>query len=66
MDSPADSPADSPEDMRDLARGLTRLLETAARTLDEHAVPSKLVRRLTAHLGCDLPELVCVTERFAI
>ena len=52
--------------MRDLARSLTRLMQTAARTLDENAVPSQLVQRLVAHLRCDLQELSSVTERFAI
>jgi hypothetical protein len=43
-----------------------RLLEIARRTLSDEEVPSELVARVTAHLGCGLPEIVAVHERFPI
>jgi len=59
------SSADS-QDYRDLARGLRGLLAVAQRTLSEEEVPSELVARVTGHLGCGLPEVVAVHERFPI
>jgi DNA polymerase III delta prime subunit len=56
---------ETPEDMRDLARSLTKLFETASRTLAESG-PNELVQRVTAHLGCDISEVVPVTERFPV
>jgi ATPase family associated with various cellular activities (AAA) len=52
------------EDLRGLARGLRLLVEIGARTLAEDAGPSELALRVTAHLGCELSEVVPVTERF--
>ena len=37
---------------------------SAARTLSEDAGPSELALRVTGHLGCELAEVVQVTERF--
>jgi hypothetical protein len=54
------------EDLRGLARSLRQLIEITARTLAEDAGPNELVARVTGHLGCDLPEIVPVTERFPI
>jgi len=54
------------EDLRGLARGLRELFETASRTLADDAAPNELVRRVTSHLGCELSEVVPVTERFEI
>jgi hypothetical protein len=53
-------------DYRDLARGLVRLLEVARRTLSDDEVPSELAARVTGHLGCGLPDIVAVHERFQI
>jgi DNA polymerase III delta prime subunit len=54
------------EDLRGLARGLRELFEIASRTLSDGAAPNELVRRVTGHLGCELSEIVPVTERFDI
>src|SRR5258708_33184483 len=54
------------EDLRGLARAMRQLVEAAARTLADDAEPSELVLRVTGHLGCDLSEVVPVTERFPI
>jgi hypothetical protein len=54
------------EDLRGLARGMRQLVEIAARTLTADAAPNELVLRVTGHLGCDLSEVVPVTERFPI
>jgi len=59
------SSADS-QDYRDLARGLLGLLDVARRTLSDEEAPSELVARVTGHLGCELPEVVAVHERFQI
>jgi len=52
------------DDLRGLARGVRRLVEMTARTLADE--PNELVLRVTGHLGCDLSEVVPVTERFPI
>jgi len=52
------------EDLRGLARGLRLLVEIGARALTEDMGPSELALRVTAHLGCELPAVVPVTERF--
>jgi ATPase family associated with various cellular activities (AAA) len=54
------------EDLRGLARGIRQVLEIAARTLTDDASPNELVLRVTGHLGCELSEVVPVTERFQI
>ena len=54
------------EDLRGLARGLRQLFEIAARVLADEAGPNELVARVTGHLGCDLSQIVPVTERFPI
>jgi ATPase family associated with various cellular activities (AAA) len=59
-----DPPLPDLEDLRGLARGLRLLVEIGARTLAEDAGPSELALRVTAHLGCELPGVVQVTERF--
>ena len=59
-----DPPPPDVEDLRGLARGLRLLVEIGARTLAEDAGPSELALRVTAHLGCDLPAVVPVTQRF--
>ena len=59
------SSADS-QDYRDLARSLLGLLELARRTLGDEEAPSELVGRVTGHLGCGLPDVVAVHERFPI
>ncbi|HEV2451130.1 MAG TPA: ATP-binding protein [Streptosporangiaceae bacterium] len=57
-------PAPDGEDLRGLARGLRQVLELAAWTLSAEAGPSGLARRVTGHLGCELTEVVLVSERF--
>jgi hypothetical protein len=59
-----DPPPPDSEDLRGLARGLRLLVEIGARTLAEDAGPSELALRVTAHLGCELPAVVPVTQRF--
>ena len=43
---------------------MRQLLEIAARTLSEEAGPSGLALRVTGHLGCELAEVVLVSEKF--
>jgi DNA polymerase III delta prime subunit len=52
------------EDLRGLARSLRLLVEIGARTLTEDAGPSEVALRVIAHLGCELSDVVQVTERF--
>jgi hypothetical protein len=59
-------PAADNQDYRDLARGLLGLMEVARRTLGDEEGPSELVGRVTDHLGCELPDVVAVHERFPI
>lgn len=54
------------QDYRELARGLLGLLEVARRTLSDEEAASELVTRVTGHLGCELPGVVAVHERFQI
>lgn len=62
--STAEPPPPDRADLRGLARSLRELVEIAARTLAEDEGPSELALRVTSHLGCDLTEIVLVTERF--
>jgi hypothetical protein len=62
--STPEPPSPDFEDLRGLARGLHLLVEIGARTLAQDAGPSALALRVTAHLGCELPAVVPVTERF--
>jgi hypothetical protein len=57
-------PAPDDEDLRGLARGMRRLFELAALTLSSEAGPSGLALRVTGHLGCELAEVVLVSEKF--
>ncbi len=50
--------------MRALARAVRQLFELAAQTLTQDAGPSGLALRVTGHLGCDLADIVLVSERF--
>jgi DNA polymerase III delta prime subunit len=43
---------------------MRQLIELAAQTLGEEAGPSGLALRVTGHLGCQLTEVVLVSERF--
>jgi ATPase family protein associated with various cellular activities (AAA) len=58
------SPA--PEDLRGLARGLHQVVDLAERLLSDEAGPSAAGRRVMAHLGCELADVVPVTERFPL
>ncbi|MFF4189573.1 AAA family ATPase [Nonomuraea sp. NPDC001831] len=49
---------------RSLAHALRRLLQDAHTLIDESQPPAELVRRVTAHLGCGLEDLICVTRSF--
>ena len=66
MSTPTSPPPPDFEDLRGLARGLRLLVEIGARTLTEDAGPSELALRVTAHLGCELRDVVPVTERFPV
>ncbi|NUR86268.1 MAG: ATP-binding protein, partial [Nonomuraea sp.] len=50
---------------RSLAHALQRLLHDAHTLIDESKPVPELVRRVTAHLGCGLEDLVCVTQSFS-
>ena len=63
MSTPSLPPPPDAEDLRGLARGLRLLLEIGAQTLTEDAGPSELALRVTAHLGCELNDVVSVAER---
>src|SRR5689334_21560223 len=43
---------------------MRHLLELAAQTLSQEAGPSGLALRVTGHLGCELAEVVLVSEKF--
>jgi ATPase family protein associated with various cellular activities (AAA) len=57
-------PAPESDDLRGLARGVRRLVELAVQTLGEEVGPSGLALRVTGHLGCELAEVVLVSENF--
>jgi DNA polymerase III delta prime subunit len=57
---------DDAEDVRAFARNMRRLMELSVRTLSEDGTQSELARAVAAHLGCELSEVVPVSERFAI
>ena len=54
------------EDLRGLARGMHELYEMASKLLAAEAPANELVQRVTGHLGCELTEVVPVTEQFPI
>jgi hypothetical protein len=58
--------SDDRQDYRGLARSLAGLLDVARRTLSDEEAPSELAARVTGHLGCGLPDVVAVHERFPI
>jgi hypothetical protein len=64
--TPEPVPAPEATDLRGLARGLRELVDLAARMLRDEAGPSELGQRVIDHLGCELSEVVPVTERFPI
>ncbi len=64
MSTPTPPPGPEPADLRALARGLRLLTEIGARTLLDDSGPSELALRVTAHLGCELTDVVPLTERF--
>jgi hypothetical protein len=57
---------DNVEDVRALARNLRQLIELSVHTLAAEATQSELARTVTSHLGCELPDVVPVSERFPI
>jgi hypothetical protein len=64
VSTPTSPPGPDPADLRALARSLRLLTEIGARSLMEDSGPSELAQRVTAHLGCELTDVVPVTERF--
>ena len=64
VSTPTSPPGPDAADLRALARGLRLLTEIGARLLIEDSGPSQLALRVTGHLGCELTEVVPVTERF--
>jgi len=61
-------PPANPEnaDLLALAHSMRRMLELTNRVLAEDAVPNELIVRVTSHLGCELSEVVPVSQRFPI
>jgi hypothetical protein len=57
-------PGPDSEDLKGLARGMRHLLDLAAQTLSAEAGPSGLALRVTGHLGCELTEVVLLSEKF--
>jgi hypothetical protein len=55
-----------PDDLRGLARGLRQVVDLAVRTLFDEGEPSAVGRRIMAHLGCELADVIPVTERFPL
>ena len=49
---------------RALAHALKELIEKAGTVIDESHPQPELVARVTGHLGCELKDLVCVTQTF--
>jgi len=64
VSTPTSPPEPDPADLRALARSLRLLTEIGVRSLMEDSGPSELALRVTAHLGCELTDVVPVTERF--
>jgi hypothetical protein len=65
--SPPDLPiTPDPDDLRGLARGLRQVVDLAVRTLYDEGEPSAAGRRIMAHLGCELADVIPVTERFPL
>jgi hypothetical protein len=54
------------DDLRGLAHGLRQVVDLAGRTLDDEAAPSPAGQRVIAHLGCDLADVIPVTQRFPL
>ena len=55
-----------PDDLRGLARGLRNVVDLARSALNNESEPSAVGRRIMTHLGCDLADVVPVTERFPL
>jgi ATPase family associated with various cellular activities (AAA) len=64
VSTPTSPPEPDPADLRALARSLRLLTEIGVKSLMEDSGPSELALRVTAHLGCELSDVVPVTERF--
>jgi hypothetical protein len=58
--------APDPDDLRGLASGLRQVVDLAVRTLYDESGPSAAGRRVMAHLGCELADVIPVTERFPL
>ncbi|MCK2218111.1 ATP-binding protein [Actinomadura sp. ATCC 31491] len=52
------------DEARSLARALLTLVQRAQTLVDESRPPPELAARVTAHLGCPLRDLVCVTQGY--
>jgi len=64
VSTPSVPPPPDTEDLRGLARSLRLLFEIGFKMLAEDAGPTELARRVTAHLGCELTDVVPVVQRF--
>jgi len=58
--------APNADDLRGLGRGLYQVVDLARKTLSDEAGPSAAGRRVMAHLGCELADVIPVTERFPL
>jgi hypothetical protein len=54
------------DDLRGLARGLRQVVDLAVRTMVDESGPSAAGLKVMAHLGCELADVVPVTERFPL
>ncbi|WP_188195108.1 AAA family ATPase [Nonomuraea sp. SYSU D8015] len=54
------------DEARSLAQALQRLLHRAATMIDESRPTPELVARVTGHVGCELKDLICVTQAFNV
>lgn len=59
------TPADDAE-LVALARSMRRLVELAGRAITANGPANELAQQVTGHLGCEISEIVSVTEQFAI
>jgi DNA polymerase III delta prime subunit len=64
VSTPTPPSGPEPADLRALARGLRLLTEIGVRSLIEDSGPSELAQRVISHLGCELTDVVPVTEKF--
>jgi ATPase family associated with various cellular activities (AAA) len=66
VSTPDSGTGPDPNDLRGLAHGLRHVVDLAEQTLGDEAGPSPVGRRVMAHLGCELSDVIPVTERFRL